>query len=96
MRLRFVALRYARLLIPVAMLAAASGARAEPLYNKRVYSPDAKSYFELVRVGKGHSLRGADIAAVNWANARKLAYGRAYKGVRGRLAVVKSRAVNDF
>ena len=96
MVLRSAAMGCFRLLIPAAILLVVSAARAEVLYDTPVYNPDTQSYFELVRVRAGHSIRGKDIPAITWGNARKLARGRVYKGARGRLAVVKSQEVSDF
>jgi hypothetical protein len=69
---------------------------AEPLYNKPVYDPVTESYFELVRVEVGNSVRGEGIAAVQWRAARRLATQRLHRGVKGRLAVVRSQHVADF
>ena len=55
-----------------------------PVLEKPVYSPEAKSYFELM---KSH---------IRWPDARVLARQREYKGARGRLAIVRSREVHDL
>ena len=79
------------LVLVIGLWLLAGSAAAEPLYDTKVYNPEGKSHFELVRnqqVGRSISIR--------WAAARRLAQQRTFKGVRGRLAVVKSRQVNDF
>jgi len=89
--------RFFSVLVVLGIVAAGSSVvRAQPLYDTPVYNPETRSYFELVKVTKGYSIRGANIPAITWSNARKLARSRFYKGVRGRLAVVKSQSVNDF
>jgi hypothetical protein len=65
---------------------------AEPLYDTPVYNSETKSYFELARA----VARGGGGDDRNWESARRSASNRQFKGVRGRLAVVKSRQVNDF
>lgn len=73
-----------------------SSSHAEPLLDTPVYNPETKSYFELVKIGAGWSIRGATIKEIGWRNAQKFAYTQTFKGVRGRLALVKSAATNDF
>ncbi|MDH3944919.1 MAG: C-type lectin domain-containing protein [Anaerolineae bacterium] len=79
-----------------ACLVWASGTKAEPLYHTPVYNPETKSYFELVRVAVGSSIRWAEGAEATWATSQRLASTRTHKNVRGRLAVVKTKQVNDF
>lgn len=75
--------------------ALAHGADAKPVYDKPIYNPDTKSYFELVVVRDAQgSTQTVDY--VLWAQAAKLAQSRVYKGVRGRLAVVLSPKTRDF
>ena len=75
----------------------AGSAAAEPLYESKVYNPETKSHFELVRNQQpGLSTRCRTCYEFSWAVAKRLAQQRTFKGVRGRLAVVKSRQVNDF
>ena len=57
------------------------------LFNVPVYDPNSRSYFELRRFG----IRGA-----NWSEASRLARSKIFKGVRGRLAVIRSRETNEF
>ena len=73
----------------------AGPAIAEPLYDTPVYDPETGSYFELRRVPPGYSQRGGT-PATTWSKARVLARQSAYKGARGRLAIVKSGKLNDF
>ena len=55
--------------------------------ERKVYHPESKSYYELVRM-TGHNRR--------WHHAEKLARQRKHKGVRGHLAIVDSPSVHDF
>lgn len=83
-------------LVAVLLLCMLVGAaQAEPEFSRPVYSPDSKSYFQLVKIGRGYSIRGMN-DAIGWEAARKFAQTRVYKGIPGRLAVVKSKAVNTF
>ena len=70
-------------------------ATGAPLYDTPVYEPDTGSYFELRKVTPGYSVRGG-APAIQWPKAQVLARQSTYKGIRGRLAVVKSKEVNDF
>ena len=54
--------------------------------GKPVYDPDSKSYFELRN----------DNADGVWPKARQLAESKIYKGIQGRLAVVKSVRTHNF
>jgi hypothetical protein len=70
-------------------------ASTEPVYNTAVYHEATGSYFELVRISDaypGQFFR----ARRSWAQSVRLAAQREYKGRQGRLAVVKSKEVNDF
>jgi len=69
--------------------------RADPLYDRPVYDPASKSYFEmvLIRTTKYSYRNSPD---VTWEEAYKLARERVYKGVRGQLAVVDSLASHEF
>ena len=78
------------------VLAGPPQAWAKTLYDKPVYYPESGSYYELVKVTPGYSVRGENAPEINWNNARRLAAQRTHKGIRGRLAVVKSRAVHEF
>ena len=55
------------------------------LWNFPVYDPSSKSYFELVEVKKG-----------TWPVARAFAMRQVFNGVRGRLAIIKSKDTQDF
>lgn len=66
--------------------------RDSPIY----YNPATKSYFQLVWAPVGYSGRGKDLHEINWGWSNNVARSRVYKGVRGRLAVVKDKATNDF
>jgi hypothetical protein len=79
----------------VLWLVLAGVAAAGPLYDTPVYHPGTESYFELVNIRTQYPNKfGRD--ATGWHKVVKLASQRAYRGRRGRLAVVKSKEVNDF
>lgn len=80
-----------------ALLAAtAAPVAAKSLLSTPVYNPDTKSYFELVPAPRGYSGRDRSFNEIPWQSAANVAAGRMHKGVRGRLAIVKSQATNDF
>lgn len=60
------------------------------LFDVAVYDPYSKSYFEL-----RHNPAGGRHVA-NWSEADRIARSKSYKGVRGRLAIIRSREANDF
>ena len=73
----------------------------DELLDTPVYSPDTKSYFEMVDGSHGMVARFPSAAGVvhegpNWAEAYQLAQERTFKGVRGRLAIVKSFETHEF
>lgn len=72
-------------------LAAANNTGTRPLYGVKIFDPDSKSYFELVDTQKEHPGNSG-----KWQGARVAAASRSFKGVRGRLAHVRSRATHDF
>lgn len=76
--------------------APALAAKGESLLDTPVYNPETKSYFELIRIGKGYSNRGSSVQEIGWDKARLLALSRVYKGVTGRLAIVPSQSVDAF
>lgn len=89
------------MLLAVGIWAASASAWAAsedgPLLNQPVYFPETKSYYELVQPSAGdqdHPGLGYD--AIRWIMAKQRAQQRSYKGVRGRLAVVKSYALHNF
>lgn len=79
-----------------AALIGVHSAAAGELLNKPVYLNHTKSYFELVRIGTGYSTRGATIDEINWQRASDYAAGKKFKGVGGRLAVVKDKETQQF
>lgn len=57
------------------------------LYDTPVYDPISKSYFELIKTpGPAHTYRGA----------MKFAKMKKFKGIRGRLAIIRSRETQQF
>jgi len=63
------------------------------VYNKPFYNPETKSYFENYSATNGKY----DIEhRYNWEAAQRVAETRTYHGVRGRLAVIKTKETNDF
>ena len=59
--------------------------RAAETFNKPIYNPETKSYFEL-RIQDD----------MEWQGARRAAESHIYKGVRGRLAIVSTPEVHSF
>ena len=57
--------------------------------GKVVYDPSSGSYFEIIRNKNKYSLG-------KWKIVRAAANKRIYKGIRGRLAVIKTRATHEF
>jgi len=74
----------------------ANRASAEMLLNEPVYNPDTKSYFELYAPDEKKVREHEDIYGLSWRVASKIAVKRVFHGVKGRLAVVKTRAVSEF
>lgn len=74
----------------------AGHADAKMLLNTPVYNPQTKSYFELYAPAPKKALLGENIYGLSWRAAWRLAQQQEFHGVRGRLAVVKSRSVSDF
>lgn len=54
-----------------------------------LYEPSSGSYFELHRVKDG-------FGKTRWRDVNKFVEGRLYKGIRGRLAVIKTRQTHEF
>ncbi len=83
-----------------AMMTAMAGglASAEPSFNKPVYNPDTKSYFELFSPSADDPkvTKVNNTGAINYSKALKIAATRRYKGVPGRLAVVPNEQVHKF
>jgi hypothetical protein len=98
LRLAWPAQRRATFLIlfTIACLSASFGvavAVGEPVFGRPIYDPNTKSYFELVQVPfRNYNGR----YECSWGDADKLARQRVYKGVHGRLAVVKSEETHEF
>ncbi len=61
---------------------------AEPnILGKVVYDPSSGSYFEIIRNQRGFR---------RWRDVRAAVNKRIYKGIRGRLAVIKTRTTHEF
>lgn len=74
---------------------ASGGVSAQTLYDTPVYFAPNDTYYELVHIPTAYKGQfGRD--ETGWPQVRKLAASRVYKGRHGRLAIVKSKAVNDF
>lgn len=84
--------------LPVA--GSAAGNKKPPttgtLYNQPVKFPGNGHYYELVKAQAGDSERGAHVEEIPWYFAVTRASERYYNGRRGRLAVVDSKALNDW
>jgi hypothetical protein len=83
------------LILLVIGLLYASAAQAQPNYGKPVYDPVSKSYFELVKVTSQMS-PGLAIPNILADRAEVQAKGRVYKGVHGRLAIIRSQETHSF
>lgn len=66
------------------------------LLDTPVYDPISKSYFEMVDGSHGMVKGPLAHEGPNWTDAYRLAQGRVFKGVHGRLAVVKSLETHEF
>jgi hypothetical protein len=69
-----------------------SPANDKDRFNKPIYNPETKSYFEYFITAQALG-RSADYW---WGEAKQLAQTRSFHGVRGRLAIVKTKETNDF
>ncbi|HEX2117141.1 MAG TPA: C-type lectin domain-containing protein [Alphaproteobacteria bacterium] len=80
------------------VLCGVSVAQAQAVYEKPMYDPVSKSYFELVRVtaAQQDAHKVGMIPETSWDKAARFAAGRAYKGTKGRLAIIKSRETHEF
>jgi lectin-like protein len=86
----------ALIFLVAAFLCVATGAHAQgPVYGKPMYDPASKSYFELVHVTKEQT-PGSSNPALPFPKAAEAASGRAFKGVKGRLAIIRSQDTHMF
>lgn len=65
-------------------------AQLRPVYDKPVYNPESKSYFELL---DGRHVHGQ---GPTWEQARDLAAQRSFGGAQGRLAIIRSPETDMF
>jgi hypothetical protein len=70
----------------------------EPVFGKPMYDPASKSYFELVAVLAAQMPKEKQgmVPETSWDKAAAFAASRQYKGVKGRLAIVKSQETHEF
>jgi hypothetical protein len=66
----------------------------ETRFNRPIYNPGTKSYFEYVINIGGKEYGGS--RGVGWEQAKSYAETKTFHGVRGRLAVIKNKEANDF
>ena len=86
----------ALIFLVAALLCVASGAQAQgPVYGKPMYDPASKSYFELVHVTQAQA-QGSMYPALPFDKAAHAATGRAFQGVAGRLAIIRSQDPHIF
>lgn len=78
----------------LALPIATAGADPRSVTNSPIYFPHTRSYYELVEIGLGYSIRGAP--DISWDRAQHWANTKTYKGVRGRLAVVRDAETTAF
>ena len=74
-------------------------AHAEPPYNKPFYNPETKSYFELYSPEASDPKRTRSVrtfGTIGFNEAMGMAARRRYKGVPGRLAIIKSQQTHEF
>jgi hypothetical protein len=81
--------------IALALPVSAADAAPKSVTGQPVYFPHTKSYYELIQIGSGYSLRGKE-PEITWERAQSWAMGRVHKGTRGRLAVVKDAETTEF
>ena len=67
----------------------------QAVFNKPIYDPQSKSYFELVRLTKADEPKHY-VPSMNWGDARAFASKRVYKGTHGRLAKVATAEIHSF
>lgn len=79
----------------LALVWAAAAPAQEAVFNKPIYDPASKSYFELVRLTKADESKRY-VPSMNWAEANEFASKRVFKGVKGRLAIIKSADTHSF
>lgn len=81
-----------------AFLVASAAVQAAPAYNTPFYNPETKSYFELYSpdANDPSNTKVKTFGKIQHKHAIKMAAQRFYKGVRGRLAVVKSQETHEF
>lgn len=65
-------------------------AQMRPVYDRPIYNPESKSYFELL---DGRHLNGQ---GPTWEQARDLAAKRSFGGAQGRLAIIRSPETDMF
>lgn len=72
---------------------------ANPSFNKPIYNPETKSYFELYSPDADDPKWRKNVrhfGAIMWHHGRRIASQRFHKGTRGRLAVVKTKQTHEF
>jgi len=88
-------------LVALIFMSASHAIASEAVYGKPLYFEPNDTYYELVSIRGQYAKLNETLKTVfnnttDWNTARKIARQRLYKGRRGRLAVVKSKAINDF
>jgi len=82
------------LCVLLALPVATAGAGSRSVTNAPIYFPHTRSYYELIEIGFGYSIRGAP--DITWEKAQHWANTKSYKGARGRLAVVRDSETSAF
>ena len=83
-----IARRIARLLAVAMFFTAGSALAADSVYNKPIYDPATKSYIELIKLTRAEESKQY-VPSMNWQSAQEYAGRRNFKGVKGRLAIIK-------
>jgi Lectin C-type domain len=87
-----------RFVLTLGLVISAAAAQAQAVYEKPIYNPETKSYFELVRVTQAqqeHHKVGM-VPEASFERAASFAAARVYKGTKGRLAIVKNQETHEF
>ena len=86
---RSISQSIARSLAVVVFFTAVPALAAQPsVYGKPIYDPASQSYIELVKLTKADESKQY-VPSMNWQSAQEYASRRNFKGVKGRLAIIK-------
>lgn len=91
-------MKFLTCLLTVLLFGATAANAQGAVFDKPIYDPVSKSYFELVAVtpAQAGAAKAGMVPEAPWDKAAAYAAGRVYKGTKGRLAVVKSQETHEF